>query len=271
MLRSRVITGAFIFIATCLVLVFSHIPWFLNTVIALLCLQAIYELYRATGVIKNRALYASSCIIAALLSYVSIPHYEAAAAVIFIIAVAFFIYIMLNIGKMRSVSPVLSALIACFIVCFYKTMSGIRGVERGAYTLALALFVCNVGDVAAYFVGKRFGKHKLAPVISPHKTVEGSVGGIVCTVILFLCAALLLDKTGVVSVHYARLAVYLAVASVVGQFGDLSMSAVKRIVGIKDYGALLPGHGGMLDRFDSLLFVLPFTYLFCLAAGPVFC
>ena len=150
-------------------------------------------------------------------------------------------------------------------------MTNIRSEEFGLYTLALAIFVCIVDDIAAYFAGKVCGKHKLAPIISPNKTVEGSIGGIVCSVAFFLLLGFILDKTGVVSVYYSKLILYLIPASIVGQFGDLSLSTIKRITKIKDYGTLLPGHGGILDRFDSLLFVLPFTYIFCCMAGPIFC
>lgn len=147
-------------------------------------------------------------------------------------------------------------------------MSYIRSGKFGFYILALSLLICNVDDIAAYFVGRSCGKHKLAPVISPNKTVEGSIGGVACSVAFFLLLGFILDKAGVFSVYYGKLAIYLILASLIGQFGDLAMSSVKRIMGIKDYGTLLPGHGGILDRFDSLLFVLPFTYLFCLWQGP---
>lgn len=84
--------------------------------------------------------------------------------------------------------------------------------------------------MAAYFVGKAFGTHKLAPTISPGKTVEGGLGGMI--------------------------------GSVIGQFGDLAMSTIKRTVGIKDFGKILPGHGGILDRFDSFLFAVPFAVIY---------
>ena len=270
MLKLRVITGTVLFIISCLVLLLSGVPWFLNTVIACLCLQAIMELYRATGAKNNMVFFELSCIIAVVFSYISVPHYETAITILFILAIALFVYIMLNIKQITSIHPVVSAMIACFVVCFYKTMSYIRSEIFGLYTLALTIFVCNVDDIAAYFVGKGCGKHKLAPTISPNKTVEGSIGGIVCSVAFFLLLGFILDKTGVVSVYYSKLILYLIPASIVGQFGDLSLSTIKRITKIKDYGTLLPGHGGILDRFDSLLFVLPFTYLFCCIAGPIF-
>lgn len=269
-LSVRVETGAIICIATCVLLLFSGVDWFLNTVVAFLCLQAIFELYRATGAKNNRILYGISCMIAAILSYISIPYYEIVTGILFAVAVVFFLYLMLNIKRIQSIHPAVSALTACLIVCFYKAMSYIRSEKFGFYIFALSLLICNVDDIAAYFVGRGCGKHKLAPVISSNKTVEGSIGGVACSVAFFLLFGFILDKAGVVSVCYERLTVYLILASLIGQFGDLAMSSIKRITKIKDYGTLLPGHGGILDRFDSLLFVLPFTYLFCLWQGPIF-
>lgn len=270
MLKTRVITGAGICAAICLVLLFSHVPWFLNLVITCLSLQAIFELYRATGAKEKRAFYGISCLIAAVLCWISVPYYNIVTAVLFAAAVVLFVCLMTQIERMRSINTIVAGLLACLIVCFYKTMSCLRSGEKGFYALALAILICSVTDTAAYFVGKGCGKHKLAPVISPNKTVEGSIGGVICSAAVFLLTALILDKTGLVSVCYGRLAVYLIFASVIAQFGDLALSSVKRITGVKDYGTLFPGHGGVLDRFDSLLFVLPFTYLFCSFAGPIF-
>jgi CDP-diglyceride synthetase len=114
-------------------------------------------------------------------------------------------------------------------------------------------------DSGAYFVGRKFGRHKLAPHISPHKTIEGSVGAIFVAFIVaglfqFIVQKPLFASTGIL------LGVTLVI-SVLGQVGDLAESAVKRYFGVKDSGKILPGHGGMFDRFDSLIFVLLVLYL----------
>ena len=125
-------------------------------------------------------------------------------------------------------------------------------------------------DIFAYLTGKSWGRHKLCPVISPNKTVEGSIGGIVGTVAVLLSLGFTLEKANVMQVNLSALTIYALLSSIIGQFGDLSMSAVKRCLGVKDYGNLFPGHGGILDRFDSLLFIAPFTCLFCRHIGPFF-
>lgn len=267
MLKMRIITGAGICAAICITVAFSHVTWFLKTVVAYLCLQSIFELYRATGAKEKRALYRITCLAAVAVCYLDIPHYETVVSLIFVVAVAVFIYMLVNIKRIQSIQPAMSVVIACFIVCFYKAMVTIRGEEHGFYILTSAILLCSVTDIASYFVGRGIGKHKMAPVVSPNKTVEGGIGGVVCSTAFFLLLAFVLDKIGLVSVYYGKLTIYVVLASLVAEFGDLALSCIKRIVGIKDYGALLPGHGGILDRFDSLLFVLPFTCLFCSSVG----
>ena len=136
------------------------------------------------------------------------------------------------------------------------------------YFILLILCFAWGGDTAAYFAGRAFGKHKLAPVVSPHKTVEGAIGGVCGSIaagmVLTLVYALLSARYHVITInvqpyHYLILAVMGGIASVLGILGDLFASAVKRQVGIKDYGTIFPGHGGILDRFDSVMFIAPFV------------
>ena len=152
----------------------------------------------------------------------------------------------------------------------FRSIPEIRRTEHGFYILLLAVLSSCATDIFAYLTGKKLGKRKLCPKISPNKTVEGSIGGIAGTVAVLLSLGLMLEKADVLQVNFFRLTLYAISSSIVGQFGDLSMSAVKRCLGVKDYGALFPGHGGILDRFDSLLFIAPFTLLFCRHVGPFF-
>ena len=136
------------------------------------------------------------------------------------------------------------------------------------YFILLILCFAWGGDTFAYFAGRAFGKHKLAPIVSPNKTVEGAIGGICGSMLIGVIATVIY---GMLSGRYAAFTVevtvrhYLvvvgmgAIASVLGILGDLFASAVKRQVGIKDYGTIFPGHGGILDRFDSVMFIAPFV------------
>ena len=267
MLKTRIITGAGITVVLALVMLFSHIPWVLSLTVAALSVQAIYEFYRATKLKDNKAVYFISCTVAILLSAVTIAHFEYVVVLFFISAISLFAYLMLNVRTIKEVKPWLSICIAAIIVIFFKCMSGIRKMNGGIYLLGITILVPVITDIAAYFVGRSCGKHKLAPIISPKKTIEGSIGGTVCAVAVIMPVAFILNTTNVLQVNYTALIIYLLLSSIIGQFGDLALSSIKRIVGIKDYGNLLPGHGGILDRFDSLLFVLPFTYLFFSLVG----
>ena len=118
-----------------------------------------------------------------------------------------------------------------------------------------------VPDSGAYFAGRAFGKRKLCPVISPHKTVEGAVGGVISTVICMVLYGLVLQLAFDYKINYLLCIVYGVLGAVASILGDLTFSVIKRQTGIKDYGNLLPGHGGILDRFDSTSIVAPLVEL----------
>ena len=139
--------------------------------------------------------------------------------------------------------------------------------EHGLFLLVMALCGAWIADTGAYFTGVAFGKHKLCPEISPKKTIEGFVGGLVITGIVFAAAFGIYShfRAGFAdfgAVSYIALFVLGAICAVIGTLGDLSASLVKRQIGFKDYGKIMPGHGGLMDRFDSVIFVLPTFYAF---------
>ncbi|WP_246939847.1 phosphatidate cytidylyltransferase [Bacillus pinisoli] len=125
--------------------------------------------------------------------------------------------------------------------------------EQGLKYLFFAMFVIWATDSGAYFVGRAMGKRKLWPEISPNKTVEGSIGGIVCALIIAFIFHMILP----INESLLMVIIITILLSIFGQMGDLVESALKRHYHVKDSGSILPGHGGILDRFDSLLFVLP--------------
>lgn len=136
-----------------------------------------------------------------------------------------------------------------------------RQLTYGAYLVWMIFISSWISDTCAYLVGVLFGKHKLVPHLSPKKTIEGAIGGIVGSAVVGgLFGFFLLDKTMNVNQFGAILFVIGAIGSVVSQVGDLAASAVKRNHDIKDYGNLIPGHGGIMDRFDSVIFTAPMIY-----------
>ncbi|MED3573382.1 phosphatidate cytidylyltransferase [Cytobacillus praedii] len=133
--------------------------------------------------------------------------------------------------------------------------------EEGLIFIFFSLFIIWATDSGAYFIGRAIGKKKLWPEISPNKTIEGSVGGVFCAIIVALLFLLFTD----IPASFIQMLLITVVLSVFGQIGDLVESALKRHYDVKDSGNIMPGHGGILDRFDSLLFVWPlihFIYLF---------
>ena len=128
--------------------------------------------------------------------------------------------------------------------------------EEGLVYIFYSLFIIWATDSGAYFIGKATGNRKLWPEISPNKTIEGSIGGILCAVVVSVVYGLITD----IDINLLHLGIMTIILSVFGQIGDLVESAFKRHYQVKDSGNLLPGHGGILDRFDSLLFVWPLIH-----------
>lgn len=129
--------------------------------------------------------------------------------------------------------------------------------ESGLVYIFYSLFIIWATDSGAYFIGRAIGKKKLWPEISPNKTIEGSIGGVICALIVAAVFILFTD----INASFLQLSIITIVLSIFGQIGDLVESALKRHYDVKDSGNILPGHGGILDRFDSLLFVWPLLHL----------
>lgn len=146
--------------------------------------------------------------------------------------------------------------VAVMLSYIYQT----RILPGGVFTVWL-VFVCAWGcDTCAYCVGMLIGKHKMAPVLSPKKSVEGGIGGIVGAALIGVLYALAINHWGDAGVSVLSFAVIGAAGGAVSQVGDLAASAIKRYHNIKDYGKLIPGHGGILDRFDSVIVTAPIIY-----------
>lgn len=145
-----------------------------------------------------------------------------------------------------------------YVAVMLSYLYQVRAMADGRYLVWL-IFISSWGcDTSAYCVGMLFGKHKLAPVLSPKKSIEGAVGGVAGAALLgFLFAAVFGDNMKELASPQASCALACAIAAVISQIGDLAASAIKRNHDIKDYGHLIPGHGGILDRFDSMLFTAP--------------
>ena len=173
-----------------------------------------------------------------------------------------FTYIIIGNVRRTVIDVAITVFGLLYIPVMFSFLKLILNLEYGRFYILYVFCGAFISDTFAFLVGSKFGKTKLAPDISPNKTVEGSIGGIVGVIISFILLTLLGNlKLGIYGNIFYWTLIGIA-ASVAGQFGDLTASAIKRYCKIKDFGNIMPGHGGVLDRFDSLMFVAPIVYLF---------
>ena len=250
------------------VLYFSHTPVF-AVVLSLLSLIAVLEMLRCVGLWRKRALSVPIAAVAAALPL--LPYWlsraDAERAMV-LAALALIIYafavMTFSKGKIKLEDMSVALTATAYVIACFTALSVLRyGVDEGKYVYLICFIGAWMTDIFAYFTGKLLGKHKLIPDVSPKKTIEGSVGGVVCCAASMLLYGYIISVVtkGALTPNYVLLGVSGVAISVVSQIGDLLMSAVKRQYGIKDYGKLFPGHGGVLDRFDSVLAVALVLFL----------
>ncbi len=147
-----------------------------------------------------------------------------------------------------------------YVVLFTMFLALIYGMENGKILIWYTLFAAWGTDLFAYAVGKLIGKHKFSS-ISPNKTIEGAVGGVIGAIIFVVIYTIIMNNIFLTDYSIIYVIIMTSILSLVGQIGDFSASSIKRHVGIKDFSDLIPGHGGILDRIDSLIFLAPVAYL----------
>ena len=147
----------------------------------------------------------------------------------------------------------------CYIPLFLMFIPLLNGLENGKILIWFVLLAAWGTDIFAYIIGKTMGKHKFSK-ISPNKTIEGCIGGTIGSVILILIYAYICNTFFSLNIGYLSITIIGIILSIIGQIGDFAASSIKRYVGIKDFSNLIPGHGGMLDRIDSVIFIAPFAY-----------
>ena len=236
---------------------------------------AAYEMLWRTGIWKNKRVVAVTAVTAAAVvmwSWLASCHIVSLRALWLSAAIGLFVFFTYLFSELLGAHTKLnftSMCVALFSGLVYPFMIGalvrLRGMEDGKFYILVAFILSMVADSGAYFVGRACGKHKLAPVVSPKKTVEGAVGGALINVVGMIIYTLIL-RYGFhfTQVNYFFAAIYGILGAVASIVGDLTLSVVKRQVGIKDYGNLIPGHGGILDRFDSTMMVAPLTEILIL-------
>jgi len=266
-MKQRIITGALALIVLVAAL-FCYNTIVFNIFISLIGSMAVYELLHSTSLVKNKVLLISSFAYSLIVPFFEIVQNRYFSICITVIFISILFGVLLcchDTVKFEEIA--VSFFVSLAIPVAFSMTVLLRDYNvHGIFYTVLICAAAWLTDTGAYFVGCAIGKHKLAPVISPKKTVEGAIGGLSFSVILFvvLCIgykALCANKGIIFEINYLNAVIIALVCSAVGMIGDLVASVVKRQTGIKDYGKILPGHGGIMDRFDSFIFVAPALYL----------
>lgn len=258
------VIGALLVIA----LIFAPI-WIFNLAVSLVCLIALYELYTSFHQEAKWQLVLLDYLFAVMIMltpFVTADSYQKGIFTFLLVSylALLFVCAILWHGKIKFYDVISSFFMLIYAVLFLCHLMLVRSVEHGAILIFLPFLGAWMPDTFAYFTGKLFGKHKLIPDISPNKTVEGSVGAVLGCVLLFLLFGVVTERVCGVQVHYIPLLVLSVLCGIFAQFGDLAASLIKRECGKKDFGNIIPGHGGILDRVDSLIFIAPLVYYFVL-------
>ena len=237
MFKTRLLSGIVLVLLALLFII--HGGYLLLTVLGIISLIGLFELYRVFGIEKSAPGIVGY--VAAIVYYLNLVFDFIPDSMMFVMALLIVCMCVFVFGYPKfHANQIIAAFFGVFYVavmlsCIYET----RSLEGGKYLVWL-IFLCSWGcDTCAYCVGMLFGKHKMAPVLSPKKSVEGAVGGVIGAALLTIIYGFLFRGSMV---------------------GDLAASAIKRNFEIKDYGKLIPGHGGILDRFDSVIFTAPIIF-----------
>lgn len=248
------------------VVLFFLPPVWLACLVACISALASFELLRATRVAHHNRMYVYTALSAAVIPvgyWLGYGTLVTQGAALLLMAALFLVAIRLY-GREQAVGfeQVMVCLFGGLMVpMFLSALVQLKGMENGRYLVLLPVISAFLTDAGAYFAGVFLGKHRGITRVSPNKSLEGYIGGILSGAAFMMLYGLVLERFAGLAVSFPILAVYGLLGSAVTELGDLSFSLVKRQYGIKDYGDLLPGHGGMLDRFDSMTFAAPMLLL----------
>ena len=254
----RTITGAALVAVLIAVLLFLP-KIFTPILLAVMVWIAANELLKTTGLVENGRLIAYAQILSMVVVAVSYfgVDYAKVLAVLLVFTGLCFAEMLRTHGQLPFQQVTMTMVAGLLIPFLLSALVRIRIMENGVYFVAAPFVMAFMTDTGAYLVGCAIGRHKLCPIISPKKTVEGLVGGILGGIIGMIVYGIVLHNAFGFQVNYYYAAIYGALGAGFATFGDLMFSVIKRQTGIKDYAKLLPGHGGILDRFDSVTVVAP--------------
>ena len=258
----RYLTGLIGFPIVAAILIFGNI-YIIDALFAIVALISIHEYFNAISK-KYKPIRALGYILAVLIAFIHIIpiDYLMIIAIMFIplCVVILFLSIIFSSLKIEPKDVYATLFGICYILVFIIFIPVLYGSLNGKFYIWYVFLVAWGTDTFAYIFGRLLGKHKLTQ-ISPKKTLEGSIGGTIGAIVVTLIYTFVVQKYVNLGLSYVYVAIISIILSALSQIGDLAASSIKRTMEIKDYGNLLPGHGGMLDRIDSIIFIAPFAWL----------
>ncbi len=268
MLKQRLIFGILGIMLALGVLIFCS-EKVIGVCVGVIALIGIYEFYKVNSLFKNKSVSVYAGFIFSALIFAATVFYEGIIDKYLMLILTAYVFVLMLLlvlchSKCTFKDAALSFLGTIYITFFFLHIIFIRCSNLGYLNIWLIFISAWATDTFAYFAGRLLGKHKLCPSISPKKTVEGAVGGVIGCIVFICIYVFFCVKYAGVNANYLYAVVFAVLTAVASQLGDLAASCIKRENNVKDYGNLIPGHGGILDRFDSALLISPLVYYFIL-------
>lgn len=257
----RILTGVIGFPIVACALVFGN-KYIIDILFAVIAALSLYEYNNALKLKAKPVLWIGyiACALIGVIHVIPMQYLvPIIGALIPITILILFLHVIISNMKINIKDIALTFFGICYIVIFLLFIPVLMGGENGKKMVWFIVFAAWGTDTFAYIIGKSFGKHKFSE-ISPKKSIEGCIGGIMGALLLIVPYSIILNNFYGMSINYVYITFVGILLSIIGQIGDFSASTIKRYVKIKDFGNLLPGHGGMLDRIDSIIFIAPFAY-----------
>lgn len=267
-MKQRLISSFFAIIL--LILVVCSNQYVFDFAVVLISSMGIFEVITALGLSRYKTMTAISVLMPLVFMLISYFAWEYALAAVFLFVASYLLVMLFDHERYSFSTAAMFMMISLMVALAFIHVSLTRHLENGILNIFVIFIGSWITDTCAYFTGLAIGKHKLAPSISPKKTIEGSMGGVVgVTVILAAYTAVFGNIIDGITVNITSAVCLGLICGVISQFGDLCASVIKRENNIKDFGKIMPGHGGVMDRFDSFIFVAPVVYYF-LNSFPIF-
>lgn len=245
-----------------LILAFGN-KYVIDVAISIIAIMSLHEYFKAFRG-KHKPVEWIGYVFATLIAFTHVIDtniaLRAIGAIIPIIMTILFLHVIFSNMKINIIDISITLFGVCYIVLFLWFIPIIRQMNNGGLRIWMLFIVAWGTDISAFIIGKTIGKHKFSKT-SPNKTIEGCIGGIIGAIICMLIYTYICNIYFRVNWNYGIILLITVILSIVGQIGDFSASTIKRYTEVKDFSNLIPGHGGMLDRIDSLIFIAPFAYV----------